>query len=54
MGVKIAGRNFAADEMLDKAGFDDQVPPGAVIVTLALAEQLFPGQNERFDGFKSL
>jgi putative ABC transport system permease protein len=46
MGVKLtAGRNFNADEILNKAGFDDQVPPPAVIVTRALAEKLFPGQN---------
>ena len=46
MGVKlIAGRNFNADEVLDKAGFDDQVPPSATIITRALAEKLFPGQN---------
>jgi putative ABC transport system permease protein len=46
MGTKlIAGRNFNADEVLDKAGYDAQVPPAAVIVTRALAEKLFPGQN---------
>jgi putative ABC transport system permease protein len=46
MGARlIAGRNFNADEVLDKAGFDSQVPPSAVIVTRALAEKLFPGQN---------
>ena len=46
MGAKlIAGRNFNADEVLDKAGFDSQVPPSAVIITRALAEKLFPGQN---------
>ena len=46
MGVKlIAGRNFNADEVLDKAGFDDQVPPSCAIITRALAEKLFPGQN---------
>jgi putative ABC transport system permease protein len=46
MGAKlIAGRNFNADEVLDKAGFDSQVAPSAVIITRALAEKLFPGQN---------
>ena len=46
MGVKlIAGRNFNADEILDKAGFDNQVPPTAAIITRVLAEKLFPGQN---------
>jgi putative ABC transport system permease protein len=46
MGVKlIAGRNFNADEIQDKAGFDDQVPPAAAIITRVLAEKLFPGQN---------
>jgi putative ABC transport system permease protein len=46
MGTKlIAGRNFSADEVLDKAGFEDQVPPSAVIITRALAEKVFPGQN---------
>jgi putative ABC transport system permease protein len=46
MGVKlIAGRNFSADEVLDKPGYDSQVPPTAVIITRALAETLFPGQS---------
>ena len=46
MGVKlIAGRNFNADEVMDKAGFDIQVPPTAIIITRLLAEKLFPGQN---------
>jgi putative ABC transport system permease protein len=46
MGVKlIAGRNFNADEVLDKAGFEDQVGPSSVIITRALAEKLFPGEN---------
>lgn len=46
MGVKlIAGRNFNADEVFDKAGLDIQVPPSAAIITRAFAEKLFPGQN---------
>jgi putative ABC transport system permease protein len=46
MGVKlIAGRGFTADEVQDKVGQDSQVPPSAVIITRALAEKLFPGQN---------
>ena len=46
MGVKlIAGRNFSADEVLEKVGQDSQVPPTAVIITRGLAEKLFPGEN---------
>jgi putative ABC transport system permease protein len=46
MGVKlIAGRNFNADEVLDKVGQDSQVPPTAVIISRVLAEKLFPGQD---------
>ncbi len=46
MGLKlVAGRNFSVEEVTDKAGFDDGVPPAAVIVTRALADKLFPGGN---------
>jgi putative ABC transport system permease protein len=46
MGLKLtAGRNFNADEVLDKSGFEDQVAPSAVMITRTLAEKLFPGQN---------
>jgi putative ABC transport system permease protein len=46
MGLKlIAGRNFTPAEALDKVGFNDLVPPSAVIITKALADKLFPGKN---------
>jgi putative ABC transport system permease protein len=41
----VAGRNFNADEIVDKAGFTDLTEPSAVIITRALAEKLFPGGN---------
>jgi putative ABC transport system permease protein len=41
----IAGRNFNADEIVDKMGFNDLTRPSAVIITRALAEKLFPGGN---------
>ncbi|SRR5579859_806564 len=45
LGLKlIAGRNFTADEVLDRMP-GTNVPPSAVIVTRALAEKLFPGKN---------
>ncbi len=43
LGLKlIAGRNFNPDEVVDKLGLTDQKPPAAMIITRALAEQLFP------------
>jgi putative ABC transport system permease protein len=46
LGLKlIAGRNFNADEVLNKLGFTDQVSPNAVIITKVLAEKLYPGGN---------
>jgi putative ABC transport system permease protein len=46
MGLKlVAGRNFNADEVNDKSGFDDGVPPASIIVTRALADKLFPAGN---------
>jgi putative ABC transport system permease protein len=46
MGLKlIAGRNFNADEVNDKSGFDDGIPPASIIVTRALADKLFPAGN---------
>jgi putative ABC transport system permease protein len=46
LGLKlIAGRNFNADEVLDLRGYTDRIPPTATIITRALAEKLFPGQN---------
>jgi len=46
LGLKlIAGRNFTADEVQDKLGYADQTDPSAVILTRALAEKLFPGEN---------
>jgi putative ABC transport system permease protein len=43
-GLKlIAGRNFTSSEVVDRQGYTDpKVPPG-IIITRALAEQLFPG-----------
>ncbi|MGB6309500.1 MAG: FtsX-like permease family protein [Steroidobacteraceae bacterium] len=44
LGVKlIAGRNFTANEIVDKMGFGDWKQPSVVIITRALAERLFPG-----------
>jgi putative ABC transport system permease protein len=46
MGLKlIAGRNFNADEVIDKVGYTDFNPPAAVIITKTLAEKAFPGKN---------
>lgn len=43
MGLRlVAGRDFTADEVRDKASFSDLVPPAAVIVTQGLADKLFP------------
>jgi putative ABC transport system permease protein len=45
-GLKlIAGRNFNADEVADKAGYNDHKLPAAVIVTKGLADKLFPNAN---------
>jgi putative ABC transport system permease protein len=45
-GLKlIAGRNFNADEVLDKVGYTDLTPPAALIITRALADKLFPGKS---------
>jgi putative ABC transport system permease protein len=45
-GLKlIAGRNFTAEEVLDKVGYTDLRLPTCVIITRALAEKLFPGKN---------
>lgn len=41
----IAGRNFNADEVADKAGYTDIKAPAAVIITKGLAEKLFPNAN---------
>lgn len=44
LGLKlIAGRNFAASEVLDR-GFDQAATPAAVIITRSVAQALFPGQ----------
>lgn len=46
LGLKlVAGRNFNADEVVDKAGYTDLKPPAAVIITKALADKLFPDGN---------
>jgi putative ABC transport system permease protein len=46
LGLKlVAGRNFNADEVLDLRGYTDRKPASATIITRALAEKLFPGQN---------
>jgi len=45
-GLKlVAGRNFNADEVLDKEGYTDLTPPTAVIITRTLADKLFPGKS---------
>jgi putative ABC transport system permease protein len=45
-GLKlIAGRNFNADEVVDKIGYTDLKPPAAAIVTKVLADKLFPNAN---------
>jgi putative ABC transport system permease protein len=41
----IAGRNFNADEVVDKVGYTDIKPPAAIIITRGLAEKLFPKGN---------
>ena len=41
----IAGRNFNADEVADKIGYNDLKAPAAVIITKGLAEKLFPNAN---------
>ena len=46
LGLKLsAGRNFNADEISEKTGFDDGMPPASVIITRALADKLFPLGN---------
>ena len=46
MGLKlVAGRNFNADEVVDKAGYTDLSPPAAVIITKTLADKAFPGKS---------
>jgi putative ABC transport system permease protein len=58
LGLKLlAGRNFNADEITDKAGYTDQSQPTAAILTKALADKLFPGESALgktvyFDGGK--
>jgi putative ABC transport system permease protein len=46
LGLKlIAGRNFNADEVADKVGYNDlKLPPG-IIITKGLADKLFPNAN---------
>ncbi|HEX3914752.1 MAG TPA: FtsX-like permease family protein [Steroidobacteraceae bacterium] len=41
----IAGRNFNADEVADKNGYNDIRLPAGVIITKGLGEQLFPKGN---------
>jgi putative ABC transport system permease protein len=46
LGLKlVAGRNFQPDEVIDKAGYNQHIPPRAVIITRALAEKLFPHES---------
>jgi putative ABC transport system permease protein len=46
LGLKlVAGRNFNADEVLDKVGYTDLTPPSALIITQTLAAKLFPGKS---------
>jgi putative ABC transport system permease protein len=46
LGLKlIAGRNFNADEVADKVGYNDRKLPAAIIVTKGLADKLFPNAN---------
>ena len=46
LGLKlIAGRNFNADEVADKAGYNDRKLPVAIIITKGLADKLFPNAN---------
>jgi putative ABC transport system permease protein len=45
-GLKlIAGRNFNADEVVDKVGYTDFKPAAAAIITRTLADKLFPGKS---------
>jgi putative ABC transport system permease protein len=41
----VAGRNFTLDEVVNKRGYTDKTPPPVLIVTRALADQLFPRGN---------
>jgi putative ABC transport system permease protein len=46
LGLKlIAGRNFLPEEVGDKVGYNQHIPPRAVIITRALAEKLFPHES---------
>ncbi|MGO9935400.1 MAG: ABC transporter permease [Steroidobacteraceae bacterium] len=46
LGLKlIAGRNFTAGDVVDKAGYTDLVQPTGIIITRALAQKLFPNGN---------
>ncbi len=46
LGLKlIAGRNFNADEVADKVGYNDRKLPAAIIITKGLADKLFPNAN---------
>jgi putative ABC transport system permease protein len=46
LGLKlIAGRNFNADEVADKVGYNDLKAPAAIIITKGLADKLFPNAN---------
>ena len=46
LGLKlIAGRNFNADEVTDKFGYNDIKPPASIIITKGLADKLFPNAN---------
>jgi putative ABC transport system permease protein len=46
LGLKlVAGRNFTLDEVVNKRGYTDKTPPPVLIVTRALADQLFPRGN---------
>jgi putative ABC transport system permease protein len=43
LGLKlVAGRNFTADEISDKMGYNDTAQSAGVLITRALAERLFP------------
>jgi putative ABC transport system permease protein len=46
LGLKlIAGRNFTADEVIDKISYTDLKPPAALIISKGLADKLFPDGN---------
>jgi putative ABC transport system permease protein len=46
MGLKLSsGRNFNADEVKDKAAYNDGVAGSQTMITRALADKLFPGKN---------